>query len=201
MKLFGLTGGIGTGKTFVSLRVAAFGFPVVDTDVIARELCQPGSDTVKEVAHEFGGEFLTDDQALDRQRLGAVVFRSADKRRRLERILHPRIRDKWTAEAVRWRDAGAAVGFVVIPLLYETDAGPLFDQVICTACSEATQAMRLRARGWDEQHLQARIDSQLPLREKMARADFVIWTEGDHAASTDQLRRVLRSAGVTVNHQ
>lgn len=178
MILIGLTGGIGTGKTTSSDWLQSRTVPVADTDLIARELVQPGQPALHEVVAAFGSGLLQTDGCLDRAALAKRVFNDSAARHSLEQILHPRIRQEWKARATAWRERNLPVAAVVIPLLFETGAAGDFDLVVCTACTAATQRRRLEARGWDAAQIQGRLDAQWPLGEKIAHADAVIWTEG-----------------------
>jgi dephospho-CoA kinase len=191
MKLFGLTGGIGAGKSTAAAILRRLGVPVVDTDELAHQLVEPGRPALREIAEAFGAGFIGPDGRLKRAELGRLVFSDAAARQRLEAILHPRIRAAWQAEVARWRQAGQPLGVVVIPLLYETDARPLFDAVICVACSAATQRERLRARGWSEADIEQRLAAQWPLEKKIAAADYLVWTEAGLDVHEAQLRRIL----------
>jgi dephospho-CoA kinase len=192
MKLIGLTGGVGMGKSTASRFLQARGLPVADTDLIARELVHPGSAGLAEVAAAFGRDVLTPAGELNRAALAAIVFADPSARRRLEAILHPRIRAEWLRRAEAWRVNGAPVGVVMIPLLFETDAASHFDWVVCVGCSEPTQILRLAERGWDPAEIARRNAAQLPLEQKMAGADFVVWTEGRLSRHEQQWDRVLR---------
>lgn len=191
MKLIGLTGGIGMGKSTSASLLSLAGLPVIDTDVIAREVVEPGCSALQEIAAHFGPGMLNPDGTLCRERLADVVFNSGPKLRELESILHPRIRERWQAQAAAWRQEGRPAGVVVIPLLYETSAQSEFDIIICAACSAHTQQERLLARGWSVSQIQQRMAAQWPAERKMAASNFVIWTEGVMELHRHQLRRVL----------
>lgn len=191
MKLFGLTGGIGTGKSTAAEFLARRGLPVVDTDTIARKLTEPNQPALAEIASAFGPGMLDSDGRLKRGALAEVVFSSPEKLKQLEGILHPRIRERWLALAEEWRRQGKEAGVVVIPLLFETNAQSHFEAVICTACSGATQFERLRKRGWSESQIHQRLSAQWPLEKKMAASNYVIWTEGDLLIHERQLDRLL----------
>lgn len=192
MKLLGLTGGVGMGKSTAARFFQELGAPVVDTDQLARDLTAPGQPALREIAQTFGPAFLTPEGALQRAMLAQLVFSDAAARQKLEAILHPRIRAAWKAEAARWQAAGAPVAVVVIPLLYETGAEREVDAVACAACSPQTQAARLAARGWSPEHARQRVAAQWPVEQKIQRADFVIWTEGSLAVHRAQVERVLK---------
>ncbi len=193
MLLLGLTGGIGMGKSTASALLQRLGMAVVDTDEIARELVAPGQSALAEIQAAFGGEVLRSDGTLDRGRMARIVFGDPDARRRLEEILHPRIRAAWANRVGDWRSGGVACGVVVIPLLFETEAEAQFDAVICVACSAGTQRQRLRERGWSEEHLEQRVSAQMPIESKMRKSGYVIWTETPIAVHEAQWKVVLRT--------
>jgi dephospho-CoA kinase len=178
MKLCGLTGGVGMGKSTAAGFFSELGARVVDTDEIARDLVRPGQPALAEIQKEFGKIVIAADGSLDRTALAATVFADETARKKLEAILHPRIRETWLARVEGWRKENCQLAMVVIPLLYETRAENHFDRIVCAACSPGTQRERLRARGWQEGQIDRRIAAQLPVEQKMARAHFVTWTEG-----------------------
>ena len=191
MKTFGLTGGVGMGKSTCARLLRARGIAVLDTDELARDLVQPGEPSLVEIQRTFGPGLVGSDGQLDRHALAEIVFADRAARERLEAILHPRIRERWQARLSTWREQGKPLAVVVIPLLFETKAESQFDVVICVACSAATQRERLRARGWTDEQLQQRIGAQLPVEEKLLRSHFVIWTEGGLDLHAEQLDRIL----------
>lgn len=187
----GVTGGIGMGKSGFAESLRALGVRVVDTDDLAREVVRPGSEGLAEIAQAFGGEMLTPHGELDRARLASVVFRNRAKRARLEAITHPRIRALWMQQLASWEAEGRQTSAVIVPLLYETNAAPSFDAVVCVACSPASQLERLRARGWSDLDIQSRIAAQMPVLQKIAAADFLVWTEGPIERRGEQAELVL----------
>ncbi|MGA2280504.1 MAG: dephospho-CoA kinase [Verrucomicrobiota bacterium] len=191
MKLFGLTGGIGMGKSTAAEFLRARGAQIVDTDELARQLVQPGQPALAEIQTEFGKKVIAPDGQLRRKELAEIIFADAVARKKLETILHPRIRERWLAQVEIWRQENRALAIVVIPLLFETRAESHFDKIICVACSAATQRERLRARGWTPEQIQQRLAAQLPIEEKIARADFVVWTDGALDAYAQQLERIF----------
>jgi dephospho-CoA kinase len=192
MKLYGLTGGIGMGKSVSGNLLHQRGVCIADTDLIARELVEPGQPALIEIQKSFGAEIITADGRLRRDELGRRVFADSDARKRLENILHPRIRAAWQEQVARWRAEGSAQAVVIIPLLYETDAAEEFDTVICVACSAASQRQRLLARGLGADQVEQRISAQWPVEKKMELADHVIWTEGSLDVHSEQIDRILR---------
>ena len=194
MKTFGITGGIGMGKSTAAAFLRERGVAVVDTDDLARQVVQPGEPALSEIQNAFGREIVGDDGQLRRDQLASLVFSAPDARARLEAILHPRIQRLWETQLEVWRAEGRAVAAVVIPLLFETKAESAFDAVICLACSDATQQARLVSRGWSPEQIKQRIAAQMPVADKMSRADHVVWTEGDVATTATQLERIMARA-------
>lgn len=191
MKTFGLTGGIGMGKSTAADLLRRRGIPVVDSDVIAREIVEPGQPALTEIQKRFGADIIDADGRLRREELARRIFSDTCARRDLESILHPCIRAIWQARLKEWQSEGHAVGVAIIPLLFETDAAGSFDTTVCVACTAASQRERLRARGWTDGQIDQRIQAQLPIGKKMSLADRVVWTEGSLGVHEEQLRRIL----------
>jgi dephospho-CoA kinase len=191
MKVLGLTGGIGMGKSTSAQMLQWRGAVIVDTDDLARQIVQPGQPALAEVQDAFGRDILGSDGQLRREELARIVFANAAARQKLEAILHPRIRELWRAQVAAWRQDGKPLAVVVIPLLFETNAEADFDAVICVACTAATQRQRLQARGWTPEEIEQRIAAQWPIAEKMARANYVIWTEAGMDVHAQQLYRIV----------
>ena len=191
MKLLGLTGGVGMGKSTAAGFLLSHGVPVVDTDAIARELVRPGEPALVQIKNSFGSAILTAAGELNRGELARRVFADASARLQLEAILHPRIRECWRVQVARWRQEKVPLACVVIPLLFETQAENQFDKIICLACSDNSQRERLLARGWSLAQIQQRIAAQMPVAQKMARANFVVWTEGTLSVHQQQLTNIV----------
>ena len=191
MKVCGLTGGVGMGKSTAAGFFSRSGVRVVDTDEIARRLVRPGRPALAEIQAAFGPDLLAPDGTLRREALARIVFASDPDRIKLETILHPRIREYWQAQIETWRREGCALALVVIPLLFETGAEPNFDKIICAACSPAAQQARLVARGWSPEQIRQRVAAQLPVEQKIARSHFVLWTEGALSAHARQVDLIL----------
>ncbi|MDB6034287.1 MAG: dephospho-CoA kinase [Verrucomicrobiales bacterium] len=191
MKLIGLTGGIGMGKSTSADLLSRRGIPVVDTDVLAREMVEPGQPALADVVAAFGNEVLAGDGTLQRGVLARKVFSNETLRKQLEGILHPRIRERWRSQVERWKEEGRRGGVVVIPLLFETGAESLFEAVVCTACSPSSQRERLLKRGWSEQESERRKQAQWPVEKKMSHSRFVVWTEGSLEVHAAQWQRIL----------
>jgi dephospho-CoA kinase len=192
MKLLGLTGGVGMGKSTAARLLAEMGAAVIDTDLIARKIVEPEEPALREIRDCFGADVIGPDGRLRRAELARRVFADPEARRRLEAILHPRIRGVWQSRVEGWRQADVKLAVVVIPLLFETEAAPAFDATLCVACSLATQRSRLLDRGWTGDQISQRVQAQWTIERKIGAADFVTWTEGALAIHAEQLRRIVR---------
>jgi len=193
MVTIGLTGGIGMGKTTAANLLRDRGIPVIDTDVLAREVVEPGQPAWDEIRRAFGEEIVGPDGQLRRDELARRIFSDEARRRQLESIVHPRIRERWQAEVEVWRARSQPRGVVVIPLLFETNASGSFDTIVCIACSATTQRQRLLARGLSPEQIDHRIEAQWPIEKKIALSHFVIWTEGGLDVLAAQIDRILET--------
>ena len=194
MLRIGLTGGIATGKSHVRAAFEALGAPTIDADLLARQAVAPGTPGLRAVVDRFGPGVLDDAASLDRRKLGAIVFADADARRDLEAIVHPFVQ----AETDRWferlAEEGRPCGIADIPLLYEVGREADFDVVIVAACDPATQLARLMARDrLSEPEARLRIAAQLPIEEKVRRADYVITTDGPFEETSRQVEAVYKA--------
>jgi dephospho-CoA kinase len=193
MKLCGLTGGVGMGKSTSAGFFLSLGARIVDTDELAHELVEPGQPALDAIAETFGKSFIDGDGRLKRGEIARLVFADPAARKKLEDILHPRIRERWQAQVDIWRREDCAVAMVAIPLLFETAAESSFDRILCVACSPAEQRQRLAARGWPADQIPARVAAQWPVDQKMARSHFVLWTEGSLASHRRQAGMIWRN--------
>ena len=190
MKRVALTGGIATGKSHVRAEFERLGVPTIDADKLARDAVAEGSPGLKAVIDRFGFDVLDATGALDRRKLGSIVFQDPAARRDLEDIIHPAVRraiDDWF-ESRRGRQPHVAIAD--IPLLFETHRQREFDAVIVTACDPSTQITRVMARGVSEAEARARVAAQLPIEEKVGQADHVITTDGSFEETNRQVRGV-----------
>src|SRR6266699_824329 len=162
MKVLGLTGGVGMGKSTCAQLLCSRGVPLVDTDELAREVVEPGQPALAEVSAVFGHAIIGPDGRLRRDELARRVFADPPARRQIEEILHPPIHALWRRQVEAWRAQARPLAVVVIPLLFETNAQGEFDATICVACSASTQRRRLLARGWSPEQLDQRIRAQWP---------------------------------------
>lgn len=186
MTRIGLTGGIGSGKSSVSARLREHGAVVIDYDVLAREVVEPGAPALERLVERFGPEVLTPDGALDRPALGSIVFGDEQARRDLEGVLHPAVR---ALAAEREAEAGPdAVVVHDIPLLVETSPPGAFERVIVVDVPEEVQLDRLvRLRGMSEHEARARIASQATREQRLAAADDVV----DNTGTLEDLDRAV----------
>jgi dephospho-CoA kinase len=181
------------GKSTCAQWLRAHSVPTVDTDDLARQVVEPGQPALNEIHRAFGPQVLDSEGQLRREFLADQVFSNPQARQQLESILHPRIRTLWRAQVETWGAEGHELAVVVIPLLFETNAQGEFDATVCAACSTTSQRKRLVARGWTAQQIQQRIAAQLSIGQKMAGADFVVWTEGLVDVTGEQWERILQS--------
>ncbi len=184
--VLGVTGGVATGKTsFVRVLLRRIPAELFDADRAAHELLESDRATQDAVRAAFGAEVFDSDGRPDRARIREMVFSDELQRRRLEDILHPAIRARWTALAAQTQRAGGWL-CVDIPLLYETGVEENFDRIVVVACSAATQRRRLQERGLDAEAGGRIIAAQLDLGMKINKADHVIWNDSTEACLDGQ---------------
>ncbi len=178
----GLTGGIASGKSIVADMFADHGVPIIDTDLIARQIVMPGNPALDEIKVLFGDKIIADDGALDRSALRKLVFADTGQRRQLEAIMHPRIQQETIDQATA---AGGDYQLIVVPLLTDSPLKDLVDRVLVVDCDQKTQIQRLLDRD-DESLQQAQriLAAQASREERLAIADDVI----DNDASLDATR-------------
>lgn len=188
MEVYGLTGGIGSGKSTVAAMLEEYGVPVVSADELSRMVVAPGSEGLADVVEAFGRETLDERGELDRKKMGKIVFANADKRRALEAILHPRIRERYEQVLDALEKAGHPVMVYEVPLLFEKKLH-LQDEmkaVILVASSADNRIARVKDRdALTTEEVLARMRAQLPEDEKRRLADYIILNDGD----LDDLRR------------
>ena len=187
-----MTGGIATGKSHVRASFERLGIPTIDADLLARRAVAPGSPGLQAVVARFGPEYLDSEGALNRRAMADLVFGDDSARRDLEGIIHPEVR-RATDDWFRSIDPAVhAFGVADIPLLYETGGDRGFEAVVVTTCSPETQLHRLMVRDrLSEAEARQRIAAQLPLHEKVRRADFVISTDGSYEETDGQVAGVI----------
>lgn len=194
--ILGVTGGIASGKSLVTETFRSLGALVVSADELAREAVRPGSETLRRLVGQFGREILQTDGSLDRKALAERVFTDAGAREALNRITHPAIA---ALAEKRLQELSRQAGRLVVyeaPLLFEAGAEKRVDAVLVVRIAEPLQVERLMRRdGLSEAQARARIDSQIPQAEKVARADYVIDNSGSPEATSEQVRKIFRQLG------
>jgi len=184
MRVFGLTGGLASGKSSVAAHWRGRGLPVIDADALARDVVGPGSEALGEIASEFGAELLREG-VLDRKELARRVFGHPDQLRRLEAITHPRIEQLRRSRLAQLSAAGEPLVCCEIPLLFEKGLEAQLRPIVVVSIPAELQLERARQRdGSAGAELQARLAAQLPLADKLAGADYVI----DNQGTAEQLR-------------
>ena len=193
VRRIGLTGGIATGKSYVRSKFEDLGVPTIDADILARQAVAPGSEGLTAVVARFGAGVLDAAGALDRRRLAQIVFGDAAARRDLEAIIHPFVRAQADAWFRQLDPAQHPIAIADIPLLYETGGDTLYEAVVVTACEPEEQIRRIVERDHvTEAEARQRLAAQMPIEEKVRRADYVIRTDGSHADTDRQVREVHR---------
>ncbi|MDX2177547.1 MAG: dephospho-CoA kinase [Candidatus Sumerlaeia bacterium] len=191
--ILGLTGSLGSGKSTVSSMMVELGVPVVCADAIAREATQPGAPAYREIVSHFGPEMLSPDGSLDRRLLAARVFANPQDLRRLEEIVHPRVRARELELLAQLRNEPLIL--LDVPLLYESGAESLCDRVAVVTVDEPTRFERLRRdRGMTDEEIRRRLSAQLSQEEKAKRADHLIDNSGSlqrTRAQVETLHRLL----------
>ena len=178
MKIFGITGGVATGKSTVTRMLAEVGALTVSADDIARAQLAPGTGLTGAVLAAFPLCRDAMGQGIDRRALGHLIFADAQARARLEALTHPAIIAALELQITEWRNAGPGIAIAEIPLLFEADLERLVDAVVVVACGEAYQIARLQTRqGIGEAEARRQIAAQWPISSKIARADVVIMTD------------------------
>ncbi|MES9969508.1 MAG: dephospho-CoA kinase [Candidatus Thiodiazotropha sp.] len=199
MLVIALTGGIGCGKSAVSSHLESLGVPVIDADLLAHQLVKPGSPALSEIQATFGDELIGADGALDRSALRGIVFDDPQQRKRLEGILHPRIREAmetWLAQQ------SAPYAVLVIPLLFETAQMSLADRILVVDCDESLQIERVLQRDQiSREQIQQIMASQVDRQTRLKGADDVIENNGSLEALIEATERLhneyLTMAGST----
>ena len=192
MKRIGLTGGIGSGKSTVAGKLADAGLPVVDADQIARDIMEPGSPVLDEVAREFGADLIGSDGALDRAGLAKRAFVSEEATQKLNTITHPAIRREADRQFAELEAAGADAVVYDMPLLVELGLHESMDLTVVVDVDEDERVRRLvSARGLDEDDARARIARQIDTETRLAAADVVIDNNGPVEALGPQVKELL----------
>lgn len=180
MLTVGLTGGIATGKSTVSALLRQAGFPIVDADIVAREVVEPGTPTLEKIKLAFGPGII-DNGVLDRRKLGQIVFEDGAQLKKLNDIMQPAISSAMADKINFWRLQNVPILVLDVPLLFERDydKNKLVDKIIVVTASEEIQLSRLENRDQlSNMEARNRVKAQLPMSQKIARADYVIDNNG-----------------------
>lgn len=197
--VFGLTGGLASGKSTVAARFRALGVPVIDADQIAREVVEPGSEGLGAIVEAFGEGVLLPDGSLDRARLGDLVFAAPDTRRALNAILHPRIAARSAQRIAALDAAGETLACYEAALLVENNLADAFRPLVVVTVPLDVQLARAVVRdGSTEEQARARIAAQLPLANKIVAADHVIDNSGDASTTERRADEVLAAIRASV---
>lgn len=190
--VIGLTGSIASGKSTVSSMLKELHLPVIDADQIARDVVEPGEDTLKEIGLAFGKEILNADGTLNRKKLGSIIFSNNEKRKILNSIVHPAVRKRMLEQKETYLKDGESCVVMDIPLLFESKLTHMVDKILVVYVDEHVQLERLMERdnSTKEEALE-RIQSQIPVKEKVKQADAIIDNNGSKEESYKQLRDIL----------
>lgn len=190
--IIGLTGSIGTGKSTIANHFKTLHIPVVDADLIARQVVEPGKDAYILIVETFGEQILQEDKTLDRKALGAIVFQDETKRKQLNEIIHPAIRTEMLKQRDSYVQKNVPAVVLDIPLLYESKLTDYVEKIIVVSVDPDVQLKRIVERdNRTETEAKQRINSQIPVSEKAKMADAVIDNNRTISDSHEQLERIL----------
>ncbi|KAI8978028.1 dephospho-CoA kinase [Pilobolus umbonatus] len=193
MKLVGLTGGISTGKSTVSQLLAKEGIPVIDADKIAREIVEPGKKANQLIRRHFGDEVFLPDGNIDRPKLGTIIFEDPNKRKILNKCTHPYVRMEMVKQAFLYWLKGADMVVLDVPLLIESHLDRFVGVVVVVYCSDMLQLQRLRKRdNISEEVAMHRIKAQMPMADKIEKADIIIDNSTDLIQLEQQVKRMVK---------
>ena len=192
--IIGLTGGIASGKSTVARMLKNHELPVVDADIIARQVVEPGEDAYNQIVETFGETILTFEKKLDRKKLGSIIFKDEKKRKKLNEIVHPAVRKEMARQAEEYLKAGAETVIMDIPLLIESNLLHMVDKVLLVYIPEKLQLERLMERDKStKEEAMSRINSQHPIEKKKEYAAGIIYNDETIEETEKQLDALLRS--------
>lgn len=195
--IIGLTGSIASGKSTVANMLKEYGLPIVDADLVARLVVEPGTPTLQKIVAVFGEDILTEDGAMNRQKVGSIIFHDEEKRKALNAIIHPAIRQEMLRQRDEYLENGEKTVVMDIPLLFESKLQHFVEKILVVSVTEQTQLKRLMERNQlSEEEAKARISSQLPLIVKEQGADAVIFNNGTIEETKEQLEIILKKWNV-----
>ncbi|EGA88698.1 dephospho-CoA kinase [Planococcus donghaensis MPA1U2] len=192
--IIGLTGSIASGKSTVSKMLKDEGYPIIDADLVARLVVEPGSETLEQIKQAFGPEVISPDGSMNRAKVGEIIFNDPVSRKTLNDIIHPAIRQEMLKQRFELIEQGFKTIIMDIPLLFESRLQYLVDKILVVSVTEENQFKRLVERNsFTEKEARARINSQLPMSVKEDGADAVIYNNGTFEETKQQLSRILEN--------
>lgn len=195
--IIGLTGSIASGKSTVAKMMTALGLPIVDADIVARDVVEPGTETLALIAKNFGDDILLEDGTLNRSKLGDIIFHEPAKRKILNDIMHPAIRQEMLRQRDAYVEAGQKDVVMDIPLLFESKLQHFVERILVVSVSEEVQLRRLMERNQlSKEDALARMHSQLPMSVKEKSAHAVIYNNENLQQTEEQLLKILTHWGV-----
>ncbi|OCA81808.1 MULTISPECIES: dephospho-CoA kinase [unclassified Bacillus (in: firmicutes)] len=196
-KIFGVTGGIASGKSSVSKWLISKGYPVIDADIAARKVVEPGMPALEEIKNVFGQDICLPDGTLDRKKLGSIVFSNSEKRQMLNGIVHPAVRKWMMEETEKALHQGKELVFMDIPLLFESNLTHMVEGIILVYVKPEVQLKRLMARDhFTEEEALARIRAQMPIDDKKKLADYIVDNNGEFFETEEQLIDLIKQLNV-----
>ena len=195
--IIGLTGSIASGKSTVAKMMTALGLPIVDADIVARDVVEPGTETLALIVKSFGDDILLEDGTLNRSKLGDIIFHEPAKRKVLNDIMHPAIRQEMLRQRDAYLEAGQKHVVMDIPLLFESKLQHFVERILVVSVSEEVQLRRLMERNQlSKEDALARMHSQLPMSVKEKSAHAVIYNNENLQQTEEQLLKILTHWGV-----
>ncbi|WP_139892805.1 dephospho-CoA kinase [Bacillus sp. D386] len=196
-KIFGVTGGIASGKSSVSKWLISKGYPVIDADIAARKVVEPGMPALEEIKNVFGQDICLPDGTLDRKKLGSIVFSNSEKRQMLNGIVHPAVRKWMMEETEKALHQEKELVFMDIPLLFESNLTHMVEGIILVYVKPEVQLKRLMARDhFTEEEALARIRAQMPIDDKKKLADYIVDNNGEFFETEEQLIDLIKQLNV-----
>ncbi|MFS1517655.1 dephospho-CoA kinase [Bacillus sp. SCS-151] len=197
--IIGLTGGIASGKSTVAKMLEKLGFPIVDADIIAREVVTAGESAYKKIIATFGEKVTQPNGELDREKLGNIIFHDEEKRQQLNSIVHPAVRKKMFERMDEYMKQGLQVVILDIPLLFESKLTDMVDKTLLVYVDPDVQLHRLMQRNNYLKHeAEARINSQMPLKDKISLASAVLNNNGSILNTEEQLHKLLQNWSIQI---
>lgn len=188
----GLTGGLGCGKSLALKLFAEYGYKLINADVLVHEILRDDVSIKEILVSRWGNGILDEEGALDRKKISKIVFKKAPELEFLESVVHPRVIKKWE-EIMHYKGAEKFNWIVEVPLLFEKNLEKFFNFTVCIYTSEVIQKYRLMARGLTADEAQERIEYQMPVLEKVLKADYVILNNGTELFLNQQISRLVQS--------